>query len=187
MFKKEITINNAFKEWLGEKPTWGDLLVTFGTAAIATVMLVLGNYTELAGLSLWQSILFIVVAFDIIGGCVANFTESTDWYYSRNAAKRWVFLAEHIVHITLLYLASGGYLLFWSSVFIYTIGSGAIVQTIQSRRLQQLIAGSLVTIGCMLFYGIYEIEIPLLQWFPALFMVKIIIGFAVRRTGHAEN
>ena len=187
MFKKEIVIHSVFKEWLGEKSTLGDILFTFGTALVGTLLLILGSYNELADLSLWQNILFSVVTFDIIGGCVANFTEPTDRYYASNNGKRWVFLAEHLVHITLLYIATGAYLLFWLSVFIYTIGSGAAVHTIKSGKLQQLAAAILVTIGCILFYGIYNAGTPLVQWFPALFMVKIIFGFAVRRTEYGED
>ena len=181
LFDYEITIDNGFKEWLGEHPTKGDILYIFGTAILATGLLIICYYGELRQLPVWRSILYIIVAFDIIGGAVANFSLSTDRYYAQNGKKRWIFFAEHIVHFLLLYVAVGGNYWFWISIFAYTMGSGVIVNLIRKNRIQELAAAALVTTGCIAFYG-FNLLIPLTGWFPAVFMIKIIIGFAVQRT-----
>lgn len=181
MFKKEIKINNGFKEWLGENPTQGDLWYIFATAFLATGLLITCYFEELRQLQLWRSILFIIVSFDIIGGAVANFSVSTDRYYAQNRKKRWLFFAEHIVHILLLYVAIGGDYWFWISIFAYTMSAGVIVNLIPNKRIQELAAPALVSVGCIVFYG-FNLIIPLMSWFPTVFMIKIILGFAVQRT-----
>lgn len=181
MFNKEVTIKNSFKEWLGERPTRGDIYVVFGTALSATALLIAGYFDEISKLPIWKSLLFILVSFDIIGGAVANFTVSTDEYYTQNPKKRWLFFAEHIVHFSLFYLAIGGKIWFWILVFVYTMASAIIINLIQAKRVQELIAPAFVTVGCIIFYS-FNLLIPLMSWFPAIFMIKIIIGFAVRRT-----
>lgn len=181
MFSKEIAINNIFKEWLGEKPSLGDIYVIFGTALLTTGLLIAGYYNELSQLSLWRSILFVLVAFDILGGAVASFSVSTDRYYTQNAKKRWMFFAEHIVHFSLFYVAIGGNTWFWISIFAYTMITAVIVNLIRENKIQELFASAFVTVGCMLFYG-FDFLVPLMSWFPAIFMIKIINGFAVRRT-----
>jgi hypothetical protein len=181
MFEKKIKINNVFKEWLGESPSLGDIWGIFGGATLATGLLFFGIKSELTELPLWRSILFILVSFDIIGGAIANFTESTDKYYSQNPERRLVFYAEHIVHLTLFYLATRNYLLFWLTWFLYPIVAGIIVDRIKLRRQQEIISSIFLTIGCI-FYYTFRNDIPLANWFPAVFMIKIILGFAVRRT-----
>lgn len=186
MFSTEIKINNGFKEWLGENPTLGDIWIIFGTAFLATVLLVAGYFDELRQLPLWRSILYVIVAFDIMGGAVANFTVSTDRYYAQNNNKRWMFFAEHVVHFILFYVAIGGNYWFWISIFAYTMISGIVVNLISERRVQEIVAPAFVTIGCILFYG-FNLLIPLMTWFPAVFMIKIITGFAVQRTKPSIN
>lgn len=181
MFEKEIKINNGFKEWLGENPTQRDLWYIFGTAFLATGLLIVGYFEELRQLQLWRSILFIIVSFDIVGGAVANFTVSTDRYYTQNSKKRWLFFAEHIVHILLFYIAIGGNYWFSISIFVYTMSAGVIVNLIRSRRIQELAAPAFISAGCIVFYG-FNLFMPLMSWFPAVFMIKIILGFAVQRT-----
>jgi hypothetical protein len=181
MFEKKVRINNCFKEWLGEDPTQGDMLLVFGTSILATALLITAYFDELRSLSLWKSVVFAVVSFDIIGGAVANFTISTDKYYARSNKKRWMFFAEHLFHFMLFYIAIGGTSWFWILIFAYTMVSAAIVNIISEKRVQEIIAPAFVTVGCILFYG-FHFVIPLMSWFPAVLMIKIIIGFAVQRT-----
>lgn len=181
MFKHEIKINNGLKEWLGENPTRGDILFIFGTAFITSGLLFACYFDDLLQLPLWRTVLFMVVAFDIIGGAVANFSVSTDRYYAQNGKKRWIFFAEHIVHFLLFYVAIGGNYWFWISIFAYTMSTGVIVNLIRERRVQELAASAFATAGCIAFYG-FNFLVPLMSWFPAVFMIKIIIGFAVQRT-----
>ena len=173
MFNKEIKINNCFKEWFGENPTQGDLWLVFGTAIFATALLIIAYFDELSKLSLWKSVVFVVVSFDIIGGAVANFTVSTDKYYSQNNRKRWMFFAEHCIHFVLYYVAVGGIYWLWILIFAYTMVTGAIVNIISEKRVKEIIAPAFVTIGCILFYGFHFI-IPIMSWFPAVFMIKIV-------------
>jgi hypothetical protein len=180
MFNKEIIINNGFKEWLGENPTWGDICFIFGTAFLATGLLIAGFIDELRQLSLWQNILFVFISFDIIGGAVANFAVSTDRYYTQNKKKRWMFFAEHCIHFTLFYVAIGGNYWYWILIFSYTMISGAVVNLISETRVQEIVASAFVTIGCILFYS-FNLLIPLMSWFPPVLMIKIIMGFAVQR------
>jgi len=77
MFNKEIRINNGFTEWLGENPTWGDICLIFVTAFLVTGLLIAGYFDELNKLLLWQSMLFVVVSFDIIGFAVQRIKLST--------------------------------------------------------------------------------------------------------------
>jgi hypothetical protein len=186
MIRKEVKINNGLKEWLGENPTWGDIGFIFGGAFLATGLLIDGYSDELRQLPLWRSILFVVVAFDIIGGAIANFSVSTDRYYSQNRKKRWLFFAEHMVHFLLLYLAIGGNIRFWVFIFAYTMVGGIIVDQIRERRIQEMAAPVFVTVGCLLFYG-FDLLIPFMEWFPAVFMIKIILGFSVRRAKPTGN
>lgn len=134
---------------------------------------------ELTQMAIWRSILFMLMAFDIIAGAIGNFTKSSQEWYKNKPKKRVIFYFEHLIHIGLLILAIGHteYLL---ALLAYTITAGLFVNYTNTLKQQEINAASTILLGI----GIFSVAIPapqLLVWLPAIFLIKLIMGFSVRR------
>jgi hypothetical protein len=93
---------------------------------------------------------------------------------------RWAFIAFHILHPVVLYLLFGGRLASWAFLYAYAVAAASIVNVIQARARQEVAAAALLVLGIVILLPI-GLEAPFLAWFGPVFMVKLIVAFAVRR------
>ncbi|MBA4384363.1 MAG: hypothetical protein C0410_06480 [Anaerolinea sp.] len=178
MLNGEIIIPKALHELHGEKASLTSLVLVYLTA------LVVGGITLWQiiplGLPVWKVILTAVLFLDIGGGAAANHTSSTNQYYQKKVSLRPIFLAMHVVHPLLLMLVFPYSVWFLLFVMAYTLGSAFGVNLIKDRELQQTTAAALVGMGvCSAL--LFPLSFPFLYVLAPLFMVKLILGFAVRR------
>ncbi len=173
------TLSAFSREFLGETPRKKDKMTIFG---VTFLLLGIIGYKSLPGLTnmpLWKTLLFLLVAFDILAGAIGNFTKSSQTYYKNKPKKRVIFYFEHFVHIGLLVLAVGhGWYSF--GLLAYTIAAGLFVNYTGSLKQQEINAASVILIGLVLFYVVFPAP-EILIWLPAILLIKLVMGFSVRR------
>lgn len=178
MLYREINIPKALHELHGKKARLSSLVQVYFTA------LVVGGIalwqTIPLGLPVWKMFLVFVVFLDVGGGVTANLTSSTNQYYQKKASLRLIFLIMHVIHplvLMLVFPQNAWFLLF---VMVFTLGSAFGVNLIKSRELQQTSAAVLVATG-VCFSLLFPVSFTFFYAFAPLFMVKLVLGFAVKR------
>lgn len=131
-------------------------------------------------LPIWKSILTFIILFDIGGGVISNLSTSTNQYYQKNERKRIVFLSLHILQPALMISVFPGECIYFIFVGAFTVTGSFIILFIKNIESQQVIASSLVSIG--IFVSLFFIkEYFILNSFGILFMIKLLLGFSVKR------
>ncbi|PKN98665.1 MAG: hypothetical protein CVU42_10630 [Chloroflexi bacterium HGW-Chloroflexi-4] len=184
MLNREINIPKALHELHGEKAKLSSLVLVYLTALVVGGI-ALWQMLPL-GLPAWKVILAVVLFFDIGGGAAANLTSSTNQYYQKKASLRPIFLAMHVVHPLVLMLVFPQNTWFLFFVMVYTLGSAFGVNLIKNREMQQTAAGALVALGVSLAV-LFPVSFAFIYVFAPLFMVKLILGFAVKRPDFSVN
>lgn len=178
MLAKEISLPKALHELHGERTRLSTLALVYlaGLAAAGVVAWQLLS----AGLAAWQIALASLLFLDIGGGVVANLSTSTNQYYQRKPGLRVTFLLLHILQPALLALAFSAVLPYTIFTAGFTLGTALLVNTAKDTEFQQNIAAALLTGGICLSF-LFALPHPVLYAFAPLFMIKLILGFAVRR------
>jgi hypothetical protein len=165
----------------GERATPFDIAAVYATGLIFGVIAVLFAWSRVAGLSWWRSLLLFVVAADVGAGVVAVLSSSTDRFYAERPGLRWIFIFAHIVHPAALFALFGGRLGWWAFLYAYTASAASIVNVVSERSRQEVLAGGLVAVGVLITLPL-GLDMPFLAWFGPVYMLKLILAFAVRRT-----
>ncbi len=126
-------------------------------------------------------VLAALIFLDVGGGVVANFSDATNRYYRQHANLRLPFIALHVFHPAVLALLFPAALPYFVYVMLFTLAATFTVNAVRDYELQQNLAALLVAAGC-LFSFCFPLAIPVLYAFAPLFMVKLTLGFAVRRS-----
>jgi hypothetical protein len=177
---RTLRIPRLFHEFHGEEARLIDVVFTWAAALIAVGIVVLRPSTRPVATTWWQIAIVALIAGDLVGGVVANFSEGTDRYYAARPRLRVGFLLLHVVQPTVLYFIIGGPVEVWASIPAYAIVAALVVNALPDDR-QMPVATLLTAIGIMICFGWYVIAPPAL-WFGPIFLVKLVLGFAVRRT-----
>ncbi len=156
----------------------------FGAAVSA--LLLVTTYNEWSAISLWRQIVLVVLAFDIGGGIVGNFSYSTNRYYRRNARARLTFILYHVQPVAFAFLLGNSYPVA-IGVTIYTIVAALITNAVVDHPAQRIIGASFMLAGVIVLLltirGVPEILMALF----ALYMFKVIYGFAVDHYAERET
>ena len=172
-----IRIPSFLHDILGESQTVGELL-TIGILSVGITSTLYVAFPEMTEeLPIWRSTFAYLLILDIVAGCVANFTRSTNNHYSRRSKERWIFIAVHVhlpVIAGLLGTGLGHALIVWG----YTIVGAIMVNALNGSRFQLFTAGSLLVAGMAI--AVLSVEIPnYLLLISLLFMLKVLFSFAV--------
>jgi hypothetical protein len=176
---KEITIPKYLHELHGEKTNLSSLILVY-ISALLVGGLALSQIIPLA-LPLWKTLLAALIFMDIGGGVVANQTSATNQYYQNHSNLRIPFLLLHIIHPLILILVFPKNSLFLGFVLVFTLASSFGVNALRNRELQQTLAALLVAIGVCLSL-LVPVSPSFLVILAPLFMMKLILGFSVKRT-----
>ncbi len=168
----------------GESATAFDLLLAYGVGAVFGVLALVFAWSRVEGLAWWKALLLFLVAADVSGGAVMCFAPGTDRYYASRAGLRWLFIFGHIVEPLLLFLLFGGRPGYWAFLYVYTVAAACLVNVMPDGGRQQATAVSLVVVGTVIALPI-GLATPFLAWFGPVYMLKMILAFAVRRTAGA--
>ncbi|MGP4039235.1 hypothetical protein ACTWP4_04900 [Gracilibacillus sp. D59] len=184
-------LKNEFKFFFGMEPRQVDLWLInifslFMGIVLAFFVPIISEHT-----SLLQKIIIILLAWDDLGGIMANMTRSTNNYHLSNARVRLVFYSLHILQPFIIFLSFD----LSVSVFLYTwlypvLASILIVEFIKEDD-KKLWSGILWVIGIITY--MYVIQVPIyLMWFGITFFTKLILSYSVnhypvQRSGKSDE
>ncbi len=182
MKSKEIKIPKFLHELHGSSSTLFDIIITYAGGVLAIISVYLLYLKSYFSIQLWELILLLLISGDIGAGVVANFTRGTNSYYSGEDKRklRFCFIILHILHpIIFLYVLN---LFSYKSIalVVFVIICTFFIDYIKVKEKQRIIAVFCLVIGFGILLNI-GIASELLLWFFTLYMIKLFIGFGVRR------
>jgi membrane glycosyltransferase len=180
----KIKVHRLFRELFGLETTRLDLLaIVISALSFAALTLILNsNSAALAT----KAIVLIILALDIGGGVVANFTTGTNNYYAESLQKRYLFVVFHLLQPSVLIWIFPNELLAILGVSIFTLTSSLIVLNIKKNYNQRIIAVTLLLLSLILS-TILNYTDPLAQVIMQLFSVKLILAFSVNWTANDKD
>lgn len=181
MRNRTIRIPGFLQVLHGERPSLLEVVLVYATAGAFATLALLFALSRVSALPAWKAVLLWIVAADTSGGVVATFTPSTGRFYASRPGLRWIFLLVHVLHPAALYLLFGGRPVYWAFLYAYTLAAASAVNILGARQIQETVAVVLLILGMALLLPIFQ-SLPFLAWFGPLFMLKLILAFAVRRT-----
>ncbi len=181
---KKITVPKLLIELHGNRTSLYTFISVYVTAIITALFLT--YMIKDNELSYWKYALFFITTIDIAGGVVANLSSSTNQYYQRNEKKRIPFILIHILQPTILYVIFPQYFNYFLFIASFTVILTLIVNAISNREIQQNTASAFLVIGIILTTMFTEIN-PYILALGIMFMIKLILGFAVRRPDYEDE
>jgi hypothetical protein len=175
---REVNIPRSLRELHGEQTRVSTLIAVYSAGLI--VGGVVAWQLAGSGLPVWKIIVATLLFLDIGGGVVANLSRSTNRYYQDHAGLRLPFLALHVFHPALLALLFPAALPYFAFAGAFTLAGAFAVNAVKDSELQQNLAALFVAVGIACSF-LFPVNSIVLYAFAPLFMVKLILGFAVRR------
>jgi len=173
---KTFNVPASLHEVFGEKQTWLEVIVTMVFSIMGTGLIYGFLYEQPESINLAALIIGFVLLWDVLAGCIANFTQGTNDYYAKRSTARWVFIAIHFHIIVIAWLLQGP-IIASMIVWVFTIFSAILVNVLAGNRFQLFIAANLVCLGVLLI-----ILLAMPMWFMAVsifFLIKVVFSFAV--------
>lgn len=175
---KSIRIPRFFHEVFGKESTILELTLTLAFATLSTILILIKSYSELQSFELFQIVVVLIIAFDISGGVIANFTFSTNNQYKKSMRARLIFITAHIQPL-ILALVLGEYYLPCALIWGYTIISAFIVNGFAKHPAQRTIGAVLMVFG-ILWLSLFFYDLPrYLLVILIFYLVKVSFSFAV--------
>jgi len=176
--QRTINIPKFLHEVHGEKARITDVMAAHAFAITVTVFtLYWSTGTEL---STFKMILLGILAYDLSGGVLANFSKGTSDHYAASARARRNFLLLHVLQPTMMVYIFQGNDLMLVGLGLYIVLGSSLVNA-QQTAIQQLRLGALISLS-----GITLLFIPALplstiqQLLLVFFMLKLPLAFAVQ-------
>lgn len=175
----KIKVHRFFHELFGQETTTLDLLaIIISSVSFAGLTLILKWDADL---SVIKKTLLIILALDIGGGVIANFTNGTNNYYAESISKRYLFVLFHLAQPSLLIWIFPSELLAILGVTLFTLTSSIIVLRLKSPNNQRIIAVTLLLLSLILATLLNYTD-PLAQLIMQFFSIKLILAFSVNWT-----
>jgi hypothetical protein len=172
----KFKVHRLFHELFGRETTTFDLLaIIISSLSFAGLTLVLKWNT---GISNFKLIILTILALDIAGGVVANFTAGTTNYYAESLRKRYFFVLFHLLQPSILIWIFPNELQAILGISIFTLISSIIVLNIKNHNTQKIVGITLLLLSFMLSIRL-NFSDPLTQLFMQLFSIKLILAFSV--------
>jgi len=178
MQDKEVTIPKALRELHGETARLSTLVLVYLAGLIAAGVVVI--HLLPVGLPAWKTLLVAILYLDIASGVVANLSTSTNQYYKDKPKLRTVFALLHVLHpagFILVLPQAWPYFVFTG---LFTLGAIFLMDHFHDTERQHNLAALLVVAGVMLSF-FFALPYVFLYSFAPLFLMKLVLGFAVRR------
>jgi hypothetical protein len=125
-----------------------------------------------------KKIILTILALDIGGGVVANFTTGTNKYYFDSLSKRYFFIFFHLLQPLILIWIYPSDSLSIMVISLYTLISSIIVLNLKDQYTQRIVAVTL-SILCVILTQLLIYSDHLLQIAIFLFSIKLILAFSV--------
>ncbi len=179
MQNKKIQVQRYLVELFGRETTTFDLLAIAISSLSFAGLLIIMKWN--ANISIIKLIMLTILALDIAGGVVANFTKGTNNYYAESLEKRYLFVFFHLLQPSILIWIFPNELLAILGLSIYTLISSIIVLNIKKHYTQIIVAITLLLLSFILSILLNYTD-PLTKIIMQLFSVKLILAFSVNWT-----
>jgi hypothetical protein len=176
----EVRVPGVLRLIHGETAPLVDVLLVYAVGAVFGALALVFATTRVEALPLWKAAVLFVLAADVSGGTIACFSTGMGGYYERRPGLRWGFIFIHVIEPGLLYLLFDGRLAYWLFLYAYTVAGASLVNIIPGRARQEGAAAALVVIGIVILLPL-GLSTSFLAWFGPVYMLKLILGFGVRR------
>ena len=175
-FYLKFKVHRLFHELFGRETTTFDLLaIVISSFSFAGLTLILKWN---ANISIIKIITLTILALDIAGGAVANFTKGTNNYYNESLSKRYFFVFFHLIQPTILIWIFPNDFLLILGLSLFTLTSAIIVLKIKKHDMQIIVAVTLLLLSFVLS-TLLNFSDLLTQLFIQLFSLKLILAFSV--------
>lgn len=182
----DIRVPKLFQEFLGLRTTCFDLLLILLPATLMTALLVWTGSPIFIEMSLWRTLVMVVLIFDILAGVVANLTGATNEHYASLSTKRLFFIAIHVQPLVFSWLM-GGYFAECLFTWLYTVVTALLVNGLNRHPAQRPVAGAGLVVGLTILL-IIAVNLPsVLTAALVMFMIKVIYSFAVDHTIESQK
>jgi hypothetical protein len=172
----KFRVHRLFHELFGRETTTFDLLaIVISSFSFAGLTLILKRD---ANISIIKIITLTILALDIAGGAVANFTKGTNNYYNESLSKRYFFVFFHLIQPTILIWIFPNDFLLILGLSLFTLISTIIVLKIKKHDTQIIVAVTLLLLSFVLT-TLLNFSDLLTQLFIQLFSLKLILAFSV--------
>ena len=173
---KKIQVHKFLFELFGRETTTIDLFaIVIASLSFAGLTLILKLNTNISNFKL---IILTILALDITGGVVANFTAGTNNYYAESLRKQYFFVLFHLLQPSILIWIFPNELQPILVISIFTLISSIIVLNINKHNTQRITAITLLLLSFILSI-LLNYSDPLLQIVMQLFSIKLILAFSV--------
>jgi hypothetical protein len=175
---RKVFVPAYLHELHGENPDLLTLIATYMTGLIAGFLIIFN--IGCASMPVWKTILLFILYIDIAGGIVSNFSTSTRLYYQKMEKLRILFIFLHLIHPGLFILLFPDSYSYFGFAGFYTIIACLILHKIRNIENQQTCASLMLVAGILISF-FFDLPFIILYTFAPLYMIKLIIGFSVRR------
>ena len=176
---KKIQVHKFLFDLFGRETTTFDLLaIAISSLSFAGLTLILKWNADISNFKL---IILTILALDIAGGIVANFTSGTTNYYAESLRKRYFFVLFHLLQPSILIWIFPNELQAILGISIFTLISSIIVLNTKKHNTQRITAITFLLLSFILSIFLNYSD-PLLKLFMQLFSIKLILAFSVNWT-----
>jgi membrane glycosyltransferase len=175
----KFKIHRLLRALFGLETTRLDLLaIVISALSFAALTLILNSNSDALDT---KTIVLIILALDIGGGAVANFTTGTNNYYAESFQKRYLFVVFHLLQPSILIWIFPSELLAILGVSLFTLTSSIIVLNIKKQYNQRIVAITLLLLSLILSTLLSYTD-QLIQIIMHFFSLKLILAFSVNWT-----
>lgn len=174
--KNKIKVHRFFHELFGQETTTLDLLAIIISSVSFAVLTLFVKWN--ADITITKKIILTILALDIGGGVVANFTTGTNNYYAESLRKRYLFVLFHLLQPSILIWIFPSELTAILGVSLFTLTSSIIVLKIKKQYNQRIVAITLLLLSLILSTLLPYTD-SLTQIIMHFFSLKLILSFSV--------
>ena len=172
----KLRVPTIFRPLHGESTTPGELALVYLTAVAFAFLVLISIQDRLAGLSVLQVTVLVLVSLDLAGGAVANLSQGTRAYWrSRNTSLRLLFLAVHVVHgiaIAFVFPEAAASVVV---AYIWMVVAGSVL--ILTRNTSVSLALAMVVIGVAVIHLPQGLE-SAAGLLLTVFLIKLVFSFS---------
>jgi hypothetical protein len=171
-----LKIPSWFRPLHGYSASAGELALVYLTAVAFASLVLISIQDRLAGLSVLQVTVLVLVSLDLAGGAVANLSQGTRAYWrSRNTSLRLLFLAVHVVHgiaIAFVFPEAAASVVV---AYIWMVVAGSVL--ILTRNTSVSLALAMVVIGVAVIHLPQGLE-SAAGLLLTVFLIKLVFSFS---------
>jgi len=184
MENKKIQVHKFLSEVFGRETTMYDLLAIIICSISFAILTLFVKWN--ADITIAKKIILTILAIDIGGGVVANFTTGTNFYYAESLRKRYLFVLFHLLQPSILIWIFPSELIAILGVSLFTLTSSIIVLNIKKQYNQRIVAITLLLLSLILSTLLAYTD-PLTQIIMHFFSLKLILAFSVNWASNDQD